>query len=221
MKRKLLILAIGFSMTMQAQEAPVFETSAKDEIAANRFLAGSNYLDYDRQLTDKALSPAPKNYEPYYMSHYGRHGSRWLISDGNYSKPIATLKAAKEQGKLTPLGEKTLAAIEAIYKTANKRLGDLTTVGERQHHGIGKRMVQHFPEIFKTKNLKIDARSTTVNRSTTGIYLKILGLENLREMLHHTLTNTMMLAFANGSQVAQTFVGCFVDSLDGSKCFFA
>ena len=52
MKRKLLILAIGFSMTMQAQQAPVFETSAKDEIAANRFLAGSNYLDYDRQLTD-------------------------------------------------------------------------------------------------------------------------------------------------------------------------
>lgn len=62
MKRKLLILAIGFSMTMQAQQAPVFETSAKDEIAANRFLAGSNYLDYDRQLTDKALTPAPKNY---------------------------------------------------------------------------------------------------------------------------------------------------------------
>ena len=164
MKQQLLIFAIGFSMTMQAQNAPVFETSAKDEIAANRFLAGSNYLDYDRQLSDKPLTPSPKNYEPFYMSHYGRHGSRWLISDGNYSKPIATLKTAKEQGKLTPLGLKTLAAIEAIYATADKRLGDLTTVGERQHHGIGKRMTQNFPEIFKTKNIKIDARSTTVNR---------------------------------------------------------
>lgn len=103
------------------------------------------------------------------MSHYGRHGSRWLISDGNYSKPLATLKAAKEQGKLTPLGENTLETIEAIYATANKRLGDLTTVGERQHHGIGKRMVKNFPEIFKTKNLKIDARSTTVNRCILSI----------------------------------------------------
>ena len=152
MKRTLLMMSIGFSMVIQAQgfktNAPVFETSAKDDIAANRFLAGSNYLDYDRQLSDKALTPAPKGYEPYYMSHYGRHGSRWLISDGNYSKPIATLKAAKEQGKLTPLGEKTLATIEAIYATADKRLGDLTTVGERQHHGIGKRMVKNFPEIF-------------------------------------------------------------------------
>ena len=42
MKRKLLILAIGFSMTLQAQNAPVFETSAKEEIAANIYLAGSN-----------------------------------------------------------------------------------------------------------------------------------------------------------------------------------
>ena len=98
MKRKLLFFAIGCAMVAQAQNAPVFETSARAEIAANRFLAGSNYLDYDRQLADKPLTPSPKNYEPYYMSHYGRHGSRWLISDGNYSKPIATLKAAKAQG---------------------------------------------------------------------------------------------------------------------------
>ena len=124
MRQGLLILAIGCTMAVQAQKAPVYETSAKDEIAANRFLAGSNYVDYDRQLPTKALTPSPKNYEPYYMSHYGRHGSRWLIGD----------------------------------------LGDLTTVGERQHHGIGKRMTQNFPEIFKAKDVKIDARSTTVFR---------------------------------------------------------
>ena len=193
MKRKLLILAIGFSMTLQAQNAPVFETSAKDEIAANIYLAGSNYLDYDRQLSDKALTPSPKNYEPYYMSHYGRHGSRWLISDGNYSKPIATLKTAKEQGKLTPLGEKTLETIEAIYATANKRLGDLTTVGERQHHGIGKRMVQNFPEIFKTKNLKIDARSTTVNRCILSMIAECeeLAAANPTAQIHNDVSESL------------------------------
>lgn len=164
MRKQLFLMAIGCAMAAQAQKAPVFETSAKEEITANHFLSGSNYLDYDRQLSTKPLTPSPKNYEPYYMSHYGRHGSRWLISDGNYSRPISTLKIAKEQGKLTPLGLKTLETLEAIYKTSTKRLGDLTTVGERQHHGIGKRMTQNFPEIFKTKNVKIDARSTTVNR---------------------------------------------------------
>lgn len=164
MKRQLTLLAIACSIAAQAQRAPVFETPAREEIAANRYLAGSNYLDYDRQLPTQALTPAPKGYEPYYMSHYGRHGSRWLIWDGDYTLPIQTLKAARENGKLTPLGEETLAKLEAFHPTTRKRLGDLTTVGERQHHGIGRRMTLNFPEIFKASGVLIDARSTTVTR---------------------------------------------------------
>ena len=69
MKRmQLLILAIGCTMAIEAQgqlKAPVYETTAKEDIIANHYLAGSNYLDYDRQLPTKALTPAPKGYEPY------------------------------------------------------------------------------------------------------------------------------------------------------------
>lgn len=193
MRKQLLLIAIGCAMAAQAQNAPVFETSAKEEITANVFLSGSNYLDYDRQLSTKPLTPSPKNYEPYYMSHYGRHGSRWLISDGNYSRPISTLKIAKEQGKLTPLGIKTLETLEAIYKTSTKRLGDLTTVGERQHHGIGKRMTQNFPEIFKSKNVKIDARSTTVNRCILSMIAECeeLAAANPTAQIHNDVSESL------------------------------
>ena len=193
MRKQLFLMAIGCAMAAQAQKAPVFETSAKEEITANHFLSGSNYLDYDRQLSTKPLTPSPKNYEPYYMSHYGRHGSRWLISDGNYSRPISTLKIAKEQGKLTPLGIKTLETLEAIYKTSTKRLGDLTTVGERQHHGIGKRMTQNFPEIFKTKNVKIDARSTTVNRCILSMIAECeeLAAANPTAQIHNDVSESL------------------------------
>lgn len=193
MRKQLLLMAIGCAMAAQAQNAPVFETSAKEEITANVFLSGSNYLDYDRQLSTKPLTPSPKNYEPYYMSHYGRHGSRWLISDGNYSRPISTLKIAKEQGKLTPLGIKTLETLEAIYKTSTKRLGDLTTVGERQHHGIGKRMTQNFPEIFKSKNVKIDARSTTVNRCILSMIAECeeLAAANPTAQIHNDVSESL------------------------------
>ena len=193
MRHQLLILAIGCTMAVQAQKAPVFETSAKDEIMANRFWAGSNYLDYDRQLSTKPLTPSPKGYEPYYMSHYGRHGSRWLISDGNYSRPIATLKMSKEIGKLTPEGEKVLETLEAIYKTSTKRLGDLTTVGERQHHGIGKRMTQNFPEIFKAKDVMIDARSTTVNRCILSMIAECeeLAAANPTARIHNDVSESL------------------------------
>ena len=158
--KKVVILCLSAVFTLG-----LYAQTARDEIKANKYLSGSQYLDYDRCiLPDKALTPAPKGYEPYYMSHYGRHGSRWLISENSYTGPRDILREAKDQGKLTPLGEETLRKIEAFEPTSVKRLGDLSTVGERQHHGIGKRMTENFPEIFKAKNVAIDARSTVVNR---------------------------------------------------------
>lgn len=138
--------------------------TAREEIKENVYLSGSNYLDYDRQLTTTPLTAAPKGYEPFYMSHYGRHGSRWLIGEGDYTNPLNTLREADEAGKLTKEGKAVLQKLEDFYPTTVKRLGELTTVGERQHHGIGSRMAQNFPEIFKTKNVPIDARSTVVIR---------------------------------------------------------
>ena len=176
-----------------AQNAPLFETSAKDEIAANHYLAGSNYLDYDRQLSTTPLTPTPKGYKPYYMSHYGRHGSRWLIWEGEYSLPMNTLKSAHEAGKLTPLGEETLKKLEVFHPTTVKRLGDLTTVGERQHHGIGRRMAQNFPEIFKTPGVKIDARSTVVVRCILSMVAECeeLAAANPSAQIHNDVSESL------------------------------
>lgn len=193
MKQVLLLLAVGCAMAVHAQKAPVFETSAKDEIAANHYLAGSNYLDYDRQLSEKPLTPSPKGYEPFYMSHYGRHGSRWLIWEGEYTLPMNTLKEAREAGKLTETGEETLKKLEAFYPTTIKRLGDLTTVGERQHHGIGRRMTQNFPEIFKAKNLSIDARSTVVIRCILSMIAECeeLAAANPTAQIHNDVSESL------------------------------
>ena len=185
--RAILLSVLTLSAVTLTAQTATFTTSAKDEIAANHYLAGSNYLDYDRQLPTTPLTPTPKGYEPYYMSHYGRHGSRWLIGEGDYRHPLTTLREARDEGKLTAIGLETLKKLEDFYPTTVKRLGDLTTVGERQHHGIGRRMVEHFPEIFKSKNVPIDAKSTVVIRC-------ILSMENALQQLlilnpHLTITH--------------------------------
>lgn len=152
-----LLLTCCMVLTMSAQ-------TAREEIKANKFLSASNYLDYDNYPATKPLTPAPKGYEPYLMNHYGRHGSRWLINEHQYTGILNTLRKASEQGKLTTAGEDVMRQVDIIYQSSIKRLGDLTTVGERQHHGIGKRMAQNFPEIFKKEGLPVDARSTVVIR---------------------------------------------------------
>jgi len=158
MKRIVILWAMAcLACSLQAQ-------TAKEEIARNPYLSGSNYLDYDRQLSTKKLTPAPKGYEPFYLSHYGRHGSRWLINGHDYTDVIDALVKAQKQGKLTEKGREVLSKMERFYPTTVSRLGDLTTVGERQHHGIGRRMTKNFPEIFMKKNVQVDARSTVVPR---------------------------------------------------------
>ena len=147
-------VALMIATTAQAQ-------TAREEIRELPRRAGSNYLAYLDPV--KPLTKAPKGYEPFYMSHYGRHGSRWLLNDGDYMNPIKTLRRANELGKLTPKGQQVLVDLERFYPTTVRRLGDLTTVGERQHHGIGRRMTERFPEIFRG-NAEVDARSTVVIR---------------------------------------------------------
>ena len=150
-------MLLGLMLNASAQ-------TAREEIKANKYLSASNYLDYDNYPATAPLTPTPKGYEPYLMNHYGRHGSRWLTSESSYTDPLATLCKAQEQGKLTAVGEDVLRQVKFIHATSIDRTGDLTTVGERQHHGIGRRMVQNFPEIFKKPGVPIDARSTVVIR---------------------------------------------------------
>ncbi|MBP5721606.1 MAG: histidine-type phosphatase, partial [Bacteroidales bacterium] len=51
------------------------QTFNVDELVGdNRDLAASGERAYDFDVP--ALTPAPEGYKPFYISHYGRHGSR-------------------------------------------------------------------------------------------------------------------------------------------------
>ena len=157
MKKKTLTLLV-FSCSLLTS----FAQTAKEEIYADILKSGSNYMAY--QAPAKALTKAPKGYEPFYMSHYGRHGSRWLINENDYTSVIRVFRRANELGKLTPLGKEALAKLERFIPTTKGRLGELSDIGEQQHHGIGRRMTENFPEIFSGKDAEVDARSTVVVR---------------------------------------------------------
>ena len=108
-------------------------------------------------------SKAPKGFKPFYMSHYGRHGSRYLLNTPQYNDPYTILKQAGDKGILTDFGKDVLRRLEIMAKDADGHLGDLTIVGQQQHRGIARRMVRNYPEIFN-KNTTIVARSTTSHR---------------------------------------------------------
>ena len=141
----------------------------REEIRDNILRSASNYYAYPGPLQE-TLTPSPAGYEPYYISHYGRHGSRHLIENHDYDRAIKVLTRADSLGKLSSLGKDVLNRLNIIREDAEKRHGELTLRGAEQHQGIGERMIERFPEVFEGKT-RIDAKSTIVIRC-------ILSMEN-------------------------------------------
>lgn len=168
MKKLVAIISIAvFSGSLWAQ-------SAREEIHNNVNLAASNYLAYPAPT--KVLTKAPDGKKAFYISHYGRHGSRYLIDKNDYIGPLKTLTDANEKGKLTPLGQEVMASIEKMRSESASRYGELTELGALQHRQIANRMFHRFPEVFKG-DVCVDAKSTVVIRC-------ILSMENaLQELI--------------------------------------
>ena len=119
--------------------------TSKREMYGNPYRNGSTYFAYPGPV-QKALTPAPAGYEPFYISHYGRHGSRYMTSNKYYVQAITPMDSAAKLGLLTPKGEEVLAKLKAGYADAYNRDGDLTALGGRQHREIAHRMYDRFPE---------------------------------------------------------------------------
>ncbi|MBQ8047767.1 MAG: histidine-type phosphatase [Prevotella sp.] len=149
--------------------------SPREEISSNIRLSANNYLAYPGPQQAE-LTPAPEGYEPVYLSHYGRHGSRYFIEKSDYQHTIDVLSRADSLGQLTGKGREVLDKVRRMQREASGRLGELTLLGARQHRQIARRMYERWPEVF-ADTAHVDARSTVVIRC-------ILSMENaLQELI--------------------------------------
>jgi len=164
----LLFSALCFFVSIQAQQA-------KKEIKQNVNRSASCYYAYPGP-TQTTYTAAPAGYKPFYISHYGRHGSRYLIGKNAYTRVSSALQKADELGKLTEKGKEVLAEVNVMIQEAGGRDGELTLLGAQQHQQIAKRMYDNYPGVFAGKT-NIDAKSTIVIRC-------ILSMENgLQELI--------------------------------------
>lgn len=155
------IFAFTLGLSLNAQTLNVRETVAADHDKA----AGcEGPYRYDAA----PLTPAPKGYEPFYISHYGRHGSRYAWNDDTYRVIRKVLEAAKKSGSLTETGELFYSRYMDFYQTPLMNYGDLTELGAEQHSNIAATMVAEFPEIFSNGG-KFLARASKSPRAITSM----------------------------------------------------
>ena len=153
MKRYLIAaLSLFLCVTAGAQRLGV-----REEVRAD--WNKSSGLDCLLDLSPKALTPVPKGYEAVYISHYGRHGSRYAYTGDAYSILLNMLAEGREQGNLTERGERLLNDLEPFWDYVRYRVGDLTEIGWNQHQEIARTMVKNYPTVFG-KGSSVDACSS-------------------------------------------------------------
>ena len=176
--RKVILIALAAIIS-----SGIWAQNVREELKADYDKAGSNYYAYPEPK--ESLTPAPKGKKPFYISHYGRHGSRYLIHYREYDYPYATLQSADKIGKLSETGKLVMEHIRLLREEAQGRLGELTPLGAKQHQGIARRMFERFPEVFKG-NVCVDAKSTIVIRCIISMDNALHQLAALNPRLHIT-----------------------------------
>ena len=159
-QKRLFFLVVILSCMMA--EGIAQSLSAFGHISRDPRFSASNYCIYPDTVLSRQ-TPPPTGKRPFYISHYGRHGSRYLNNRKGYDVPYQILAKADSADKLTPQGQHVLQQLKEIIDDSEGRWGDLSELGKQQHRGIARRMMIRFPEVFEGK-AHVDAKSTVVNR---------------------------------------------------------
>lgn len=150
LRRVALGLALmAFFMPASAQSAhkAVVEKTYNEEIAENpdRAAGTAHYYEY----FDTPLTKAPKGYKPFYINHYGRHGSRYKEGDGGFIGAKNILDSARAHGQLTADGVLLSLQVDTVWNEHQGMYGMLTERGAAEHRAIARRMFLNNRPVFK------------------------------------------------------------------------
>ena len=155
--------------------------TVKDLIAEKPAYASCNYNTYPDSIPDN-LTPSPSGKRPFYLSHYGRHGSRYISNRSGYDIPYRMMQHADSVDELTQTGRRVLQEIQTIMDDTEDRWGELTSYGKEQHRKIGRRMAERFPEIF-CPGARVKAVSTVVPRCIESMGTAITEMSQVEPTL--------------------------------------
>ena len=195
---------------MQAQEYA-------DLIRKNPAMAAANMTNYN--FEDCRYTPAPKGYKAFYISHYGRHGSRYQSNDRYAGLLWPVLRKADSLNLLSEAGKAFYKDFNAVIQEQCGMYGMLTALGAKEQRGIAKRMASKFSEVFKGRNgrTEIFCQSSTsaecirINaRETVGkIYFCQSGTAGKRILSNRHHTVRYRYTRQSGAEVKRIFSNCY------------
>lgn len=119
-----------------------------------------NIYDFDAQI----CTAAPKGYEAFYISHYGRHGSRYPYTATVATALLDMLHEAEGKENLSEYGSGLMARLELFMEKAGNHIGELTDLGRQQQYRLAGEMAERYPQAFR-KGAVVTAQASSSPRS--------------------------------------------------------
>ena len=160
--------------------------------------------------------PAPKGYEVFYLSHYGRHGSRYLHNEREYD----SLNVILHREQLTPYGETVRNKFDEYYPLVKGRATDLSEVGKMQHRMLAHRMFNDYPGLFRRGSV-VNACSSDIPRCLMSMFCFLDELRLCRRSLDiRAEFKSYLVPLFRASQVKRFPIRDFMaENFDPSRLF--
>ncbi|MGN0190855.1 MAG: histidine-type phosphatase [Candidatus Cryptobacteroides sp.] len=172
--------ALLFSAAVAAQ---LSAQVTREKLAEDRSLACGIHRVYTPGRY--ADTPAPQGYAPFYVSHVGRHGSRYNTNGREVLHPLNDLAECDSAGILTEKGKLLYTQLKLFYEASEGHFGALSEVGAAEHSGIASRMYRRFPEAFSDPARRtVHAASSSSGRCLTSMANFAASLQRKDTTLH-------------------------------------
>ena len=159
--------------------------TVRDLIIQKPTYASCNYDIYPDSVPNN-LTPSPVGKKPFYISHYGRHGSRYISSRTGFDTPFRMIAHADSVNELTPVGDRVFDEMKFIMDDTEERWGELTSYGKVQHRSIARRMIERFPEVF-SGDATVKCVSTIVPRCIESMGAAMVEMKQINPKLRITM----------------------------------
>ena len=181
MKKVLILLAaMLLALAAQAQISPELDAYLKE------FPQRLSFNVHSYEFLPLHDTPAPSGFKPFYISHYGRHGSR-SGSDYAFIRLRDFMQVAADEGILTREGDSLYADAKRFVAYHNGMDGRLTPRGAREHEMLARRMYRRYKCVFRRG--EVHAISSTVPRCLVSMNAFTSALKECKKDL--VITDTL------------------------------
>ncbi len=161
MKLKMVLAAFA-ALALACSTVADWHGEMPEELVALRPNERTASVYHSYEFEPIADTPPPDGFRPFYISHYGRHGSRNLTGSA-VSDVMGALEKANKRNALTKTGRSLLADMRKIAAVHDEMNGQLTERGAWEHQRLARRMAERFPEVFSRRR-RVHCRSSVSPR---------------------------------------------------------